>query len=108
VHDCEFCKSDDLPLAEGNNEKLLLGTSEIRVFSTQGEIYAAPTLIYHYASVHHYKPPDEFVRTLTEGPQPESREYFDRLKDSKNWLSSGTEHPLPPESVSGSNGLHIR
>jgi hypothetical protein len=82
VHDCEFCKSEDLPLAERNNEKLLLGTSEIRVFSTQGEIYAAPTLIYHYVSVHHYEPPDEFVRALTEGPQPESREYFDRLKES--------------------------
>jgi len=78
IHECEFCR-DDSYYAERNGEMLLLGTSEIRVFSG-GEIYAAPTLIYHYVKSHNYRPPDEFIRALKEGPTPESPEYFDRLK----------------------------
>ena len=59
----------------------MLGGSEIRVFSPRGQIYAAPTLIYHYINTHHYDPPDEFMRALYEGPAAGSREYFDRLKE---------------------------
>jgi hypothetical protein len=58
----------------------MLGAAEIRVFAKDGVAYAAPTLVYHYVSVHHYKPPDEFVRALREGPLPSSPEYFERLK----------------------------
>ena|SRR5579862_188258 len=79
IHECEFCR-DDSYYAERNGETLLLGASEIRVFSRDGEIYAAPTLIYHYVKSHNYRPPDEFIQALKEGPAPESQEYFDRLK----------------------------
>ena len=80
MHDCEFCRDDSF-YAVRKGEPLLLGTSEIRVFSRHGEIFAAPTLIYHYVKSHNYRPPDEFIRALEEGPAPESSEYFDRLKE---------------------------
>ena len=81
VHDCEFCSEGDSYRAERNGEELLLGTSEIRVFSKSGDIYAAPTLICHYVKVHHYAPPDRFVKALTQGPAPPSREYLERLEE---------------------------
>jgi hypothetical protein len=79
IHECEFCHSVWAHHAERNGEKLLLGTSEIRVFSSNGIIYAAPTLIYHYMGKHLYKPPDGFVHALTQMPAPPSQAYFDRL-----------------------------
>ena len=79
IHRCEFCEPVSY-YAERNGEYLLLGASEIRVFSPEGQIYAAPTLIYHYINTHHYAPPDEFIRALHEGPAAGSGEYFDRLK----------------------------
>jgi hypothetical protein len=78
IHRCEWCDPVSY-YAERNGEYLMLGGSEIRVFSPRGQIYAAPTLIYHYINTHHYDPPDEFMRALYEGPPAGSREYFDRL-----------------------------
>jgi hypothetical protein len=80
IHRCEFC-NDFSYYAERNGEYLLLGGSEIRVFSPSGEIYAAPTLIYHYMHAHYYAPPLEFLWALHEGPVPGSSAYFDRLKE---------------------------
>jgi hypothetical protein len=80
MHDCEFCRDESHFVTRGD-ETLLLGSAEIRVFSRSGEIYAAPTLIYHYVKSHHYRPPDEFLRALKEGPAPESQDYFDRLNE---------------------------
>ncbi|MCU1269170.1 MAG: hypothetical protein JWN74_464 [Acidobacteriaceae bacterium] len=68
VHECEFCPPGDSFYAERSGEKLLLGTSEIRVFGKDKAIYAAPTLIYHYVAIHHYKPPDEFL--IARGADP--------------------------------------
>src|SRR5260370_18393242 len=79
LHNCEFCPPGDWFFAERHGERLTLGSSEIRVFGTDGVIYAAPTLLYHYISAHHYKPPDEFVRALVAGPRPPNQEYFDQL-----------------------------
>jgi uncharacterized protein YjaG (DUF416 family) len=81
IHECEFSSNEDSCKAEHHGERRLLGTSEIRVFSSEGEIYAAPTLIYHYVSVHKYSPPDEFIRALIEGPAPPDQVYFERLED---------------------------
>ena len=78
-HDCEFCPSGRARRAERNGEGRLLGVAEIRVFSREGQVYAAPTMIYHYVAVHHYKPPDEFLQALCEGPRPPDQEYFDAL-----------------------------
>jgi hypothetical protein len=65
-----FRSTDDSYRSERNGEKLLLGSSEIRVFSRNGDIYAAPTLIYHYVNPHHYAPPGAFIQALNEGPVP--------------------------------------
>jgi hypothetical protein len=95
-HDCEFCAPGSARWAERNGEKRLLGVAEIRVFSRRGHIYAAPTLIYHYVAVHHYKPPDEFLEALRTGPRPPSQEYFDILgRLNLEWSKTDA----PPESV---------
>jgi hypothetical protein len=78
-HDCEFCPSGSARRAKRKGEERLLGVAEIRVFSRDGQVYAAPTLIYHYMATHHYKPPDQFLRALREGPRPPSQHYFDAL-----------------------------
>jgi hypothetical protein len=93
-HDCEFCPSGSAYEAERRGQQLLLSTAEIRVLSPKGEIYAAPTLIYHYVAVHHYKPPDEFLQALREGPRPPSREYFDALTKLKlEWSRTSRGDP---------------
>jgi transposase len=86
----------------------LLGTSEIRVLSRDGTIYAAPTLIYHYMKIHHYKPPEEFIRALYEGLTPSSQEYSDQLRElglEWNRTSAPAKKPvrfrLAPEPVKG-------
>jgi hypothetical protein len=56
IHQCEFCPDKDVHFAERKGDKILLGTSEIRVFAGEVCIYAAPTLIYHYVSDHGYRP----------------------------------------------------
>jgi hypothetical protein len=81
IHECQRCPSGTSHFVERNGQHLLLGSAEIRVFAKGGVIYAAPTLVYHYISVHHYAPPDEFVRALGDGPRPPSQEYFDRLEE---------------------------
>jgi hypothetical protein len=79
IHDCDFCPVGTARQAERNGQSLLLGAAEIRVFSQDGRIYAAPNLIYHYVFAHHYRPPDEFLEALRTGPRPTSQEYFDIL-----------------------------
>lgn len=96
IHECEFCDEDAF-FAERDGERLLLGSSEIRVFSPSGTIFAAPSLIYHYMSEHHYKPPNEFLLALDEGPCPPSGAYFDRLKELRlewDYTSNPSEKPL--------------
>lgn len=94
-HACEFCSErSDYP--QWGGERLLLGTSEIRVFSRAGAIYAAPTLIFHYMRDHSYRPPDEFVRALIDGPQPQSEEYFKRLGElGLEWSPTSAPAELP-------------
>jgi hypothetical protein len=97
-HICEFCPTslwaahdpvsvlegqrgpDRLRCATRDGEDLVLGSAEIRVFGKDGLIYAAPNLIYHYVSVHRYKPPDEFLEALKTRPSPLDPEYRARLE----------------------------
>jgi hypothetical protein len=106
-HLCDLCGPSQAILAVRNGIELRLGNAEIRVFSQQSDrsrllqdlreaesggllflrkstvpcnVYAAPTLIYHYVHTHHYKPPDEFLRALTQGPKPSSEQYSDLLE----------------------------
>ena len=82
LHRCEFCLNwtDDRFRVSRNGESLLLGYSEIRVIGASGQSYAAPSLIYHYVSVHHYRPPDSFLSALRSEPKPPSKEYFEALQ----------------------------
>jgi hypothetical protein len=100
IHNCELC-SEDACRVQRNDERLLLGTSEIRVFGTAGEIYAAPTLIYHYIVDHHYAPPEEFLVALQEGASPPDKSYFDRLVElgltwnaTLQWTERRSERPV--------------
>jgi hypothetical protein len=78
-HYCELCPGKNVCEGERNGERLLLGTAEIRVFHHSGEIYAAPTLIYHYVEAHKYKPPEAFIQSLVGELAPPSKGYFERL-----------------------------
>lgn len=82
IHPCEFCQLREgwQPSEHHHQEYLLLGSAEIRVFSSSGLAYAAPNLIYHYVSAHHYAPPEEFLTALKEGPGPESDDYATRME----------------------------
>jgi len=79
-HDCEFCPSGSAYIAKWNGQQLLQSCAEIRVFSEQGRIYAAPNLIFHYVQVHHYHPPEEFLEALHNGPRPPHRNYYESLE----------------------------
>jgi hypothetical protein len=111
IHYCELCAPGDSTYVVRNGEPLLLGTSEIRVFPKDGVIYAAPTLIYHYVSAHHYQPPEEFVKALSESPRPPSQEYFERLDElGLAWrqTSAPAEKPLRIKVVRMPDGTYAR
>lgn len=95
IHDCELCPGEYVTHAEYKGERLLLGTSELRVFDDNGDIYAAPTLIFHYVQRHHYRPPPAFVAALLRGPGPPEPAYFVRLQQlALEW--DATEEPQGP------------
>ena len=64
-----------LPHPEQRGEKIAyFGSAEIRVLGRLA-IYAAPTFIYHYIAVHHYRPPEDFIDAVLTSPSPNSDEY---------------------------------
>src|SRR5258708_2750730 len=137
LHECNLCTVPRIVHAVRNGVGLLLGSSEIRVFSGERHrsalgqhlremesggllflrgstvpfsIYAAPTLIYHYVRTHHYKPPDEFLHALREVPRPPDQEYFEQLKNLRlewNRTSSPPANPVRTRFVE-SNGEWTR
>ena len=78
---CEICISPSTVSHLIGDELCALGTAEIRVFGNDGSSYAAPNLLVHYILEHNYKPPDEFLTALAEGPFPPDKEYFDKLDE---------------------------
>nr|WSZ98288.1 hypothetical protein OH820_23775 [Streptomyces sp. NBC_00857] len=44
-----------------------LGSAEVRVVASGGEIFIAPNLVYHYVVDHCYRPPGEFVQAVILG-----------------------------------------
>lgn len=60
------------PLHEGDD--IVYFDSHIRVIGEE-DIFAAPSLIYHYVTVHQYKPPDAFVQAVLKGPAAGSAEH---------------------------------
>jgi hypothetical protein len=80
LHVCEMCDVVEACFARRGDESLMLGFSEIRVFAANGDIFAAPTLIYHYVAQHQYAPPASFVASVLGGPAPPDGAYFERLE----------------------------
>lgn len=68
VHPCDLCWAEH-PLCTfvHRGERRLLGTGEIRVFAPNGDIFAAPDLVFHYMRDHDYLPPPAFLDALEEG-----------------------------------------
>ena len=60
-------------------ERIDLGFAEILVFGDDGRIYAAPNMLFHYVTVHHYKPPNQFLEALKSCPCPPQPEYLTLL-----------------------------
>jgi hypothetical protein len=83
-HQCDLCAAPHPHWVHASRHgiNLTLGSSEIRVFSHDGRVYAAPNLIYHYVHIHHYKPPDEFLSGLKESLPPTSETYFEKLREA--------------------------
>ncbi|WUS99422.1 hypothetical protein OHA46_23300 [Streptomyces sp. NBC_00708] len=68
---CYFCATFRIrgvvASAEIDGVEYHLGSAEIHAFSRDGDIFAAPDLIYHYIGSHGYRPPDEFMLALMDG-----------------------------------------
>lgn len=69
VQDCQFCDEESPLFVEDScsNLRTYLGTGEIRVEDNLGNLYAAPTLLYHYVLVHDYRPPEGFLEAVKSG-----------------------------------------
>lgn len=52
-HECEFCRQ-------------VSGTGEVWIAGANDQVYAAPSMIFHYVNVHHYVPPVDFINVLQE------------------------------------------
>jgi hypothetical protein len=76
-HECTFCNDNPKTYLEieKDGQKVGFGHAEIWVFGDEGKTYAAPTLIYHYVTRHHYTPPAEFIQAVLTGPLPDTPEY---------------------------------
>ncbi|MDQ6788072.1 MAG: hypothetical protein M3033_14805 [Acidobacteriota bacterium] len=70
AHYCDLCNGDEKEQRlKFNNKNIFLGMAEIWIPSGDGSIiFAAPTLIYHYITVHKYKPPEEFINSVNNFP----------------------------------------
>ncbi len=72
-HVCELCEEDE------DEEELLkegkLCHDELRVLGLDGVVYAAPSMLRHYITVHQYRPPEVFIQAVLQGPRPSSPAY---------------------------------
>ena len=65
-HRCDLCSNapSGLLSVTFQSQTAQLGAAEIRVLDHQGRVYAAPDLIFHYVTVHRYRPPKEFIAAV--------------------------------------------
>lgn len=80
IHACNICDPEKIIEMKIRGNKILLGTAEIRVFSSSGKVYAAPDLLVHYILEHSYCPPGEFLKALQDGPLPPNEEYRKKIQ----------------------------
>lgn len=72
LHQCSFCPrgaagaklQPSTPSADHPTGVVWLGNAEVRVACGPGAMFAAPTLIWHYVTVHSYQPPLKFVEAV--------------------------------------------
>lgn len=64
-HSCQFCPVPlyGLPI-EFEGKTHWLGDAEIHVVTSDGHVFAAPDLIYHYIVTHEYLPPVRFIEAV--------------------------------------------
>jgi len=69
-HVCPFCQIQQRwGIREVLGGKVVkAGSGEIRVSGSNGIVYAAPDLVYHYVREHEYDPPDEFKVAVKNNP----------------------------------------
>ena len=63
-HTCPFCHAPPPITIRLDTRTIQMGDAEVRVTGGDGQVYAAPNLLYHYIEKHGYKPPEEFVEAL--------------------------------------------
>jgi hypothetical protein len=68
-HGCQFCRAEppvEMASTVDPEQMAYLGSGEIHVAGASGVTYSAPTLIAHYVSAHHYRPPEDFISAAIE------------------------------------------
>jgi len=68
---------------EFEGETVKVGNSELRIFGSEGIIYACPTMVFHYVKDHLYRPPQAFIDAVLNQPDPKGLEYQSRLSQLK-------------------------
>lgn len=76
---CPLCGKVIPATDEPEGGRYVPGKGEIRVIGEE-DIFAAPSLIYHYVAAHNYQPPAEFIAAVLHGPQPNTAEYTALLR----------------------------
>ncbi len=71
-HICHFCdpteRGDGAAWAERGGGRVPMGDAHIEAIAPDGATsFVAPNLVYHYITVHGYRPPDAFVEAVTLG-----------------------------------------
>ncbi len=70
-HECPFCVDDtfrepnhSMTFTILDGEKYHLGSVDFFVYDNRSTVFIAPNLIYHYITVHQYRPPDAFCEAI--------------------------------------------
>lgn len=73
------------------------GSGKSYVIHTDGTVFVAPNMIYHYVESHAYKPPDRFIEAVNEGRLIESEVLFvlSYLLQRIDIAPAGVESPSP-------------
>ncbi len=91
-HTCQFCEPQGFT-SDGHRiiTKTWANYKGKRFYIDNGEIwipdgnstYSAPVMIYHYVTVHHYRPPEVFINAVLRCPLPYEEEYLAFVRSFK-------------------------
>jgi hypothetical protein len=71
-HECDFCDFINIEL----------GATTILI-AYKNKVYACPALITHYIESHSYRPPDEFIETVSNYDHQYAMEYFKKIVENR-------------------------